>query len=80
MRLTNAHARAHTGQNTWQALEVQQVPNFARHQAVTVDDRIFCFGGYDLERFYELAMFVPGTYAFSLDPSVFIQRVHYSSV
>lgn len=47
--------------NKWEALEVPQVPNFARHQAVAVDDRIFCFGGYDLERFYELAMFVPAT-------------------
>jgi N-acetylneuraminic acid mutarotase len=56
-----AHAHtARTGQNKWEALEVAQVPNFARHQAVAVDDRIFCFGGYDLERFYELAMFVPG--------------------
>jgi hypothetical protein len=51
---------ARTGHNKWEALEVPQVPNFARHQAVAVDDRIFCFGGYDLERFYELAMFVPG--------------------
>eukprot|EP01088_Endostelium_zonatum_P006486 TRINITY_DN1861_c0_g1_i1.p1 TRINITY_DN1861_c0_g1~~TRINITY_DN1861_c0_g1_i1.p1 ORF type:complete len:585 (+),score=153.38 TRINITY_DN1861_c0_g1_i1:368-2122(+) len=36
-----------------------KVPNFARHQAVSINDKIYVFGGYDYHYFYNLAIFDP---------------------
>jgi len=36
-----------------------KVPNFARHQAVEVNGKIYVFGGYDYTFFYNLAVFDP---------------------
>ncbi|KAL6060981.1 Kelch repeat protein, variant 2 [Balamuthia mandrillaris] len=36
-----------------------KVPNFARHQSVCIDGLIYSFGGFDLEVFYNVAVFDP---------------------
>lgn len=47
-----------------------KVPNFARHQSVQVNGKIYVFGGYDYTFFYNLALFDPASRTWTY-PDVF---------
>jgi N-acetylneuraminic acid mutarotase len=47
-----------------------KVPNFARHQSVPINGKIYVFGGYDYTFFYNLAVFDPVSRAWTY-PEVF---------